>query len=154
MCRLNYPSIFAIIYDKHLKEIEKEISTNEKFKCTRLRKVFVIKHLNFYDHPYDILQYCFQKSVETTIQKSKESNIEADWIGVNISSQMLLDDICNPFRPITLSTTHEIASLFSKQIGGAIEHDIFFSEPFESTITGIGSKLLPKRRSTGCKPSS
>ena len=61
---------------------------------------------------------------------------------------MLLDDICIPLRPITLTTIDEIANLFSKQIGGAIEHDIFFREPFEITITGIGSKLLPTKRST------
>lgn len=48
MERLNYPSIFATIYEKHLKELEEEISTNEKFKYTRLRKVFVIENLSFF----------------------------------------------------------------------------------------------------------
>ena len=80
-------------YNEHLQELGGDIDTNWKFKQIRYQQSFVLQKLDSVEDPTEILRHCFKKCIDRTMQESRASNMEADQIGMIISSPLLSYDI-------------------------------------------------------------
>ena len=81
------------------------------------------------------------------MQKSREAGIEADKIGVTISSQLLNSDIQIPLRALNENTVDAILNQFLKVMQSHTDSNVY-GEPFQVAVTGIKSSALPRERKT------
>ena len=73
--------------------------------------------------------------------------MEADQLGMIISSPLLSYDIWTPMRPVTENTVDAILNFFKKVQQSHTDTNIY-GEPFQVTVSGIDSKALPRKRTT------
>ena len=69
---------FSTDIGKFVREIEEEITTNQKFKSTCVRKVLKIENMGFHEEEEEILRKCFQKCIDLTAKKSLEAGMESE----------------------------------------------------------------------------
>lgn len=131
------PSDFATDIGKYVRELEEEITTNETFKTTCIRKVFIIEDIAFQEEPEEILRKCFQKCINAIIKKSCEAEMEAEKIGVCVSSLLFSSNIYVSFRQITENTIDEVMNAFLHVLHSREEGPAIFAEPFKIRVTGI-----------------
>ena len=134
-------------YNDHLQELGGNLDTNWKFKQVRYQQAFVLQKLDSVADPSEILRHCFQKCIDRTMEESRSANMEADQIGMIISSPLLSYDIWTPMRPVTENTVDAILNFFKKVQQSHTDTNIY-GEPFQVTVSGINSKALPRTRTT------
>ena len=145
MVKREYSKIDYTNYDEFIRELGGGTEINDKFKLTRYHQNFILENLDSAENLDEILRHCFQKCVDTTKEKSREENMEADHIGMIISSPLLSSDIWTPMRPVTENTVDAILNLFKKVMQSHADTNMY-GEPFRVTVTGINSKALPSKR--------
>ena len=132
--------------NKYIKEIETGGYSNDNFKLTRVRKNFVIENIGEDANPDETLKQCIQYSIDQTIEKSRKQEMEADQIGITISSVLLDYDIYTPIRPINANTTDTVLNMFLKVSQSKGRDGSLLGEPFTITVTGVRVADLPKTR--------
>lgn len=139
--------ISSINYNDHLQELGGNIDTNPKFKQVRYQQSFILQKLESVHDPAEIFRHCFQQCIDRTIEESRAANMEANQIGMIISSPLLSYDIWTPMRPVTENTVDAILNFFKKVQQSHNDTNIY-GEPFQVTVSGINSKALPRTRTT------
>lgn len=139
-----------------IKEIYSNFQINEKFKVTKLYTQFLLENYatlwnlqeNSETHVY-LFQIISYTILFEHLRYHKKNNLEADAIGVNISSNLLEHDINLPIRKLSENDADAIANLLYKMlyISDKSENDFLpFYKPWSLTITGIRTADLPKTR--------
>ena len=136
-----------INYGEYLRELGGEMDSNYKFKQIRYQQTFVLENLDSIEDPSEILRHCFQQCVDRTREESRVANMEADMIGITVSSQLLASDFGIPMRPPNENTVDAILNLF-KKVQQSHEDVNLYGEPFTITVKGVNSKALPRKRTT------
>lgn len=147
MAKRTNSSISSANASDFLREVDGVAHVNGKFLLTRLHQTFVIENLDSVEDPSEILKHCFQQCIDQTMQKSREAGIEADKIGVTISSQLLNSDIQIPLRALNENTVDAILNQFLKVMQNHTDSNVY-GEPFQVAVTGIKSSALPRERKT------
>ena len=135
--------------NEFLRELASEVTTNKRFQHTRTGKKFAIENLEAAEGPTEILRHCFQQCIDRTLEYSREAGIEADKIGITISSELLANDIKIPFRAVNENTVDTILNYFLKVMQSHTQEGNLYGEPFSVSVTGVKSSGLPKHRRTG-----
>ena len=139
--------VSSINYKEHLRELGGDLNTNWKFKQIRYQQRFILENLESVEDPTEILRHCFQQCIDRTMAESRAANMEADQIGMIISSPLLSYDIWTPMRPVTENTVDAILNFFKKVQQSHTDTNLY-GEPFQVTVSGISSKALPRKRTT------
>lgn len=139
------PSDFATDIGKYVRELEEEVTTNEKFKTTCVLKVFVIENIARQEEPEEILRKCFQKCINLMLQKSREVEMEAEKIGVCASSLLFSSNIYITYRHIGENILNEVMDVFLHVLHSREEGSAIFAEPFRIRVTGIQTSKLTTR---------
>ena len=136
--------------NEFLRELASETTTNKRFQHTRTGQTFVIENLEAAENPTEILRHCFQQCIDRTLEYSREAGIEADKIGITISSELLANDIKIPFRTVNENTVDIILNYFLKVMQSHTQEGNLYGEPFSVAVTGVKPSGFPKhRRTTG-----
>ena len=106
--------VSSINYKEHLRELGGDLNTNWKFKQIRYQQRFILENLESVEDPTEILRHCFQQCIDRTMAESRAANMEADQIGMIISSPLLSYDIWTPMRPVTENTVDAILTFSNK----------------------------------------
>ena len=75
MVKREYSKIDHTNYDEFIRELGGGTEINNKFKLTRYHQNFVLENLDSAENLDEILRHCFQKCVDTTMEKSREENM-------------------------------------------------------------------------------
>jgi hypothetical protein len=97
---------------KYIDHLGTKISMNKIFKTLSHTSNFQIKDLPA--DPEALLAGIFQGCIDSALDNAKENNMEADQLGLIVSSELLHPDAYIPIRPITDNTCDAILNFFLK----------------------------------------